>query len=107
MIFNSQNPSGNGTDLGSDNLGMILIISEDGDASDPNDKADGGLLGFDFSEPAYLDSVALKDSEETVFFRTFDTAKKKIGEVRDPKGGADGSFKMIPLNRANVSQLQV
>ena len=39
MIFDSANPTGGDQDLASDTLGGLLIISEDGDSSDPDDNA--------------------------------------------------------------------
>lgn len=48
MIFNSNDPTGGDDDLGV-NQGNILIVSEDGDGSDPDDLADSrGYLFFDF-----------------------------------------------------------
>ena len=48
MIFDRANPTGDDGDLGSDTLGGVLIILEDGDSADPNDNAAGGTLSFDF-----------------------------------------------------------
>ena len=51
MIFDSANPTGGDTDLASATAGLILIISEDGDSSDPDDDASGGTFIFDFDTP--------------------------------------------------------
>ena len=61
MIFDSANPTGGDTDLATANEGMILIISEDGDSSDPDDDAQGGTLTFDFATPQFIDNVTLLD----------------------------------------------
>lgn len=44
MVFDSANPTGGDDDLGSDTLGGVLIVSEDGDSSDPDDNAAGGSI---------------------------------------------------------------
>lgn len=60
MVFDTNNPTGGDTDLagpfdtptsgGTDNFspGNVLIISEDGDSSDPDDNARGGTITFAF-----------------------------------------------------------
>lgn len=83
MVFDSSNPSGGDTDLGSPNesfggpgiggageMGMpfensqahgnVLIISEDGNGNDPDDNRNGGFITLDFgSSPRYVDSFGL------------------------------------------------
>ena len=80
MIFDSSNPTGGDFDLGTPNslyggpgqgsggpgtntipLGNILIISEDGDQSDPDDEASGGKIILDFNAASYIESVTLVD----------------------------------------------
>ncbi|MEO1527082.1 MAG: SdrD B-like domain-containing protein [Planctomycetota bacterium] len=84
MIFDSSNPTGNDYDLGTPNqafggpgvgaggglgsdnpnevgLGNILIISEDGDSSDPDDEAQGGVFKFTFDSPVRVDHLELLD----------------------------------------------
>lgn len=51
MIFDTANPTGGDWDLQTNNLGKALIISEDGDSSDPDDNASGGILRFTFDNP--------------------------------------------------------
>lgn len=65
MIFDSANPTGGDDDLGSDTLGGVLIISEDGDSTDPDDNAAGGSICFDFDDVVRMKSITLKDIEET------------------------------------------
>lgn len=64
MIFDSANPTGGDDDLASDTLGGLLIISEDGDSSDPDDYYCGGTLAFDFDDPVRIKSLTFKDIEE-------------------------------------------
>jgi hypothetical protein len=84
MIFDSAQPTGNDTDLGSPNedfgspgrgcggeegqpgenrmpLGNILIISEDGNQDDPDDYYTGGTLIFTFVIPAKVHELQLID----------------------------------------------
>ena len=84
MIFDSSNPTGNDLDLGSPNaefggpgigaggtsasdgtndvaLGNVLIISEDGDSSDPDDEARGGVFTITFDNPVRIDYIELLD----------------------------------------------
>ncbi|WP_025054124.1 Ig-like domain-containing protein, partial [Sulfitobacter noctilucicola] len=65
MIFDSNNPTGDDTDLASDTLDGLLIISEDGDSSDPDDNDAGGSIFFDFEDLVRIKSLTFKDIEET------------------------------------------
>jgi hypothetical protein len=64
MVFDSGNPTGGDPDLATpstpgngnawnQSLGNLLIISEDGDSSDPDDEVLGGTLVFDFVDDLY------------------------------------------------------
>ncbi len=64
MIFDSNNPTGGGDDLATSNLDNVLIISEDGDASDPDDNATGGTFKFDFNGLVTVKSLTFLDLEE-------------------------------------------
>jgi hypothetical protein len=86
MIFNTAIPTGGDTDLGTPNQsfggpgignagkknklfansaakGNALIITEDGDASDPDDNGKGGTITFTFAKPIYVDSIGLLDND--------------------------------------------
>ena len=65
MVFDADNPTGHDFDLGVPDQGNILIISEDGDSGDPDDNAHGGLVKFEFDEPANIDSITVIDIEES------------------------------------------
>lgn len=92
MIFDSNNLSGEdddlvgpftrvGPDLGSTPSGNILIISEDGDTSDPDDNGNGGTLTFDFdSVVTFLgfDAIDFTDASANLIVRLFDTGGTEI-----------------------------
>ncbi|MDW3223545.1 MAG: SdrD B-like domain-containing protein [Paracoccaceae bacterium] len=65
MIFDSQNPTGGDGDLETQvaQLGNVLIVSEDGDSSDPDD-AIGGKITFDFDTPSSVFDLKVIDTEE-------------------------------------------
>jgi CshA-type fibril repeat protein len=64
MIFDTDNPTGGDEDLATDNLGNVLILSEDGDSSDPDDNQGGGTLVFEFDGPVTVDSLTFLDNDE-------------------------------------------
>ena len=94
MIFDSNNPTGGDDDLdysgSDDNRGNILIISEDGDQSDPDDSAKGGRITFNFDEPVDLKSVIALDAERGGVFKAFDDEGNLIGKVRFKGTGDNG-----------------
>lgn len=82
MIFDSANPTGDDFDLGaphqefggpgigdggiatnSEPLGHLLIISEDGNSANPDDKSDGGSLNITFLETVTITDVVVIDIE--------------------------------------------
>lgn len=75
MIFDSTNPSGGDNDLHSgpgsnipESLGNLLIISEDMDASDPDDSRYGGTFVFDLSAIPYVveaQDLVVVDTEDS------------------------------------------
>ncbi len=68
MIFDS-NCSGSGCSGEDDDLdvqrGNILIISEDGNSSDPDDDAGGGTLTFVFDNPVRISSASERTRNES------------------------------------------
>ena len=63
MIFDSNNPTGGDDGLATDNLDNVLVISQDGDASAPNDNAMGGVFTFEFEEGLAIKSLTSLDLE--------------------------------------------
>ena len=96
MVFNSSNPTGGDLDLGTPHFravvggpgvgfagkpnqlfsniaaqGNVLIVSEDGNVTEPDDNQFGGTITFDFNPPVDIDSIGLLDNgafdEPTIF----------------------------------------
>lgn len=63
MIFDAANPTGGDTDLFQPASGNVLIISEDGDASDPDDNAAGGVIVAELDQPSTVNSIDILDTE--------------------------------------------
>ncbi|MEP3677061.1 MAG: cadherin-like domain-containing protein [Sulfitobacter sp.] len=80
MIFDTNAPTGGDSDLATSNLNNVLIISEDGDSSDPDDNAAGGSLTFSFDDPVTIKSLTFLDIEETATIRFFDANGDLISE---------------------------
>ncbi|MFT5944279.1 MAG: Ca2+-binding RTX toxin-like protein [Yoonia sp.] len=80
MIFDTSNPTGGDHDLETTNLGSALIISEDGDSSDPDDNAGGGTLSFAFDDETSVESLTFLDNEEGATVKFYDEHGNFISE---------------------------
>lgn len=128
MIFDSANPTGGDIDLGTPtqpdgpgigtdagagigNLapqGHVLIISEDGDASDPDDNATGGTLRFDLNDPARFVGVNLLDidlKERNVTVQVFE--EEQLIQSIAAQNLGDNSFQSIDLDGVMGDRLDV
>jgi broad specificity phosphatase PhoE len=109
MIFDSANPTGGDTDLLAPELGNVLIISEDGDSSDPDDNAGGGVLSFEWDEPVSLGSIGLLDIdlyETEGEVQLFDGAGEVIETISIPALG-DNSFQELTIGVNNAARMDV
>ncbi|WP_202221334.1 SdrD B-like domain-containing protein, partial [Okeania sp. KiyG1] len=107
MIFDSANPTGGDPDLGTDSEGNILIISEDGDSSDPDDNAGGGVITFDLDNPVDFNSINFVDIEETGGeVRTIDVDGNIIDTTAIPAPG-NGSLQTLNINDSDVAKIEV
>ena len=107
MIFDTSNPTGGDFDLGTEDRGNVLIICEDGDASDPDDKAGGGTIRFQWSDDVLVNSIGLLDIEETGGSITvFDDDGELLRTVAIPDLG-DNSFGQVDINTAEVAYLDI
>ena len=108
MIFDTANPTGGDDDLATDNQSLVLILSEDGDSTDPDDNARGGTFVFDFDRAVMLDQLGFLDleGEGAATISLFDSAGNLISEtVVD--GAGDNLQQSVDLNADEVSQLTI
>ena len=106
MIFDTANPTGGDTDLASDALGNVLILSEDGNSTNPDDNAVGGTFIFTFDEAMNIASLDVLDSEEGGSIEAMDLNGVPLGSTAIVKT-ADGELGTTDINVDGVSQLVV
>ncbi len=91
MVFDTAHPTGGDSDLATGNLGNVLILSEDGDSSDPDDNASGGAFVFDFADPSEVINFNVLDIEEAGgCVNLFDESGALLGTVDIPVTGNNG-----------------
>ncbi len=106
MIFDSANPTGGDTDLATANLKNILIISEDGDQSDPDDNENGGVITLNWETPVRFDSTLVLDIEEAgSTIKTYDADGTLISTTVIPTTG-DGELERIDVGDELVSRIE-
>lgn len=127
MAFDSSNPTGDDFDLGTPNeafggpgigddggltnqlpLGFVMIISEDGDSSDPDDSLYGGVITVTFDNPVPVYSLDVLDHDEVDSeVRAFDQLGNPIGApTLLPQVGDNGWVNLI-INKQNVKSLEI
>ncbi|MCB1054930.1 MAG: carboxypeptidase regulatory-like domain-containing protein, partial [Acidobacteria bacterium] len=131
MIFDSAHPTGGDPDLGTPNedfggpgigsgggagmqgenrypLGNLLILSEDGDSSDPDDNAGGGVITFDFDQAVNVDSLTLVDVDgnENAMVFAFDGDGALVAQAGMLNLG-DNSVQKVVLDAVGVRRLEV
>jgi hypothetical protein len=106
MIFDTANPTGGDTDLATSNLGGALIISEDGDSSDPDDNATGGTLSIAFDTATSVESLTFLDNEEGAMVRFYDQAGALIGE-QWVDGTGDNSQNVVTFDMNGVYLMEI
>ncbi len=106
MVFDSQNPTGGDFDLETQVAlqGNILIVSEDGDSSDPDD-AVGGTINIDFDKPAEVLDLKVIDTEEggtiTATLSTGETVDIEIPQI------ANGGVAQVLIDLPDVVSLSI
>lgn len=94
--FQPNNCTGNDNDLYQPGQGNILILSEDGDASDPDDERWGGLIEFDFSNfgdgQVTIGSLVVVDSEATSVVEIKLYRDGNLIAVENVNGAGDGQL---------------
>lgn len=106
MVFDSDNPTGDDPDLGIPGLGNVLILSEDGDASDPDDNIGGGTFVFEFAGPSTINSLDFVDQGVGTEIRLYDEDGNLIAEIDVPPG-ADNTLITQIINIAGVTRMEV
>ncbi|MEM9215739.1 MAG: TIGR03118 family protein, partial [Cyanobacteria bacterium P01_F01_bin.150] len=108
MIFDTANPTGGDKDLESDDLGNVLIISEDGDSADPDDNAKGGTLMFDWDGAVNVDSLGLLDIEESGGTVTLYAADDiTMLATVDIPGLSNNSYQSLNIGTTDVGKMDV
>lgn len=107
MVFDTSNPTGGDHDLAYADRGNVLIISEDNDASDPDDNYKGGTFEFAFDEPSFVASLTVLDIENNCsYVYAYDADWNFLGYQQIPYTGDNGAAEM-ELGFENVSYLYV
>ncbi|MFK7877422.1 MAG: Hint domain-containing protein [Paracoccaceae bacterium] len=106
MVFDTNNPTGGDHDLSTSNLGNVLILSEDGDSSDPDDNYAGGHMIFDFAEPSTVSSVRLLDIDEGATVRLYDEDGTQIACFDHLCTHNNGQLE-VSMDVCNVSRMVV
>lgn len=139
MIFDSSNPSGGDYDLGTPHedfggpgrgpggnnpdypefwndtpLGNLIIISEDGDTSDPDDNSNGGRLFFNFDNPTNVSYMYFVDADNTsgaarVTLRDENGAEIAFQQIVPPPGshGGDNGVFRLDFDQTGVHEIEV
>ncbi len=106
MIFDTNHPTGGDHDLGA-GIGNALIISEDGDSSDPDDNAAGGTISLNFEQLATVTKIGLLDIDELGgSVRLFDEQSNLI-EVREIAPTGNGHLQYLGLNVPGVARMDI
>ncbi len=106
MIFDTANPTGGDHDLETNNLGNVLILSEDKDSSDPDDNAHGGTFVFDFDSPAHVASLDFLDIEGGAWIKLYDENGTLIRQIDTATTNDNGQLHQA-INVDGVSKMTV
>ncbi|MEO1521065.1 MAG: glycerophosphodiester phosphodiesterase family protein, partial [Cyanobacteria bacterium J06633_2] len=108
MIFDTANPTGGDDDLASDTLGNVLIISENGDSSDPDDNARGGTIQFVWDDAVNISSVGLLDIEELGgSIKLYGANDMMLGMVDTSTATDNGDTATIGIGISDVMRMDV
>ncbi len=106
MIFDTNNPTGGDDDLGA-GIGNALIISEDGDSSDPDDNAAGGTISIEFDELVAVTGIGLLDIDEEGGTIDFFDDDSKLIEVLEIPAFEDGNIQRLNPNVQGVARMDI
>ncbi|MCF2870611.1 cadherin-like domain-containing protein [Octadecabacter sp. G9-8] len=105
MAFDTANPTGGDDDLATNNLGKVLILSEDRDGSDPDDNASGGSFFINFENPASVTALTLLDADGGAWVKYYDMNGNLLQQVDVTT--ADNGQHVVNTNLDNVAQIEV
>jgi len=108
MIFDTRNETGGDSDLTKHReLGNIIIISEDGDSTNPDDNSAGGVIEFTFYCSSEIFDMTLVDIDtDGTKIDLFSENGRLIKSVNVDNLG-DGSKQIVPLYTQDVKILRV
>ncbi|MDJ0590378.1 MAG: beta-propeller fold lactonase family protein [Pleurocapsa sp. MO_226.B13] len=107
MLFDTNHPTGEDFDLAAADLGNVLIISENNDASDPDDRAHGGILTFEWDTEVDITGVDLLDIDEPGSSITFfDDDSRAIATLEIPEL-ENNSFQQLGFDVENVARMDI
>ena len=107
MLFDTNNITGGDFDLSATDLGNVLIISEDGDSTDPDDNAAGGTISIKFDQLARITSVGLLDIDEEGSSIAFFDDDSNLLEAVEIENLGDNSFQELAFDITDVSRMEV
>lgn len=107
MLFDSANPTGGDEDLGTPDQGMVLIISEDGIQSEPDDSWNGGTIVLEFAEPVYIGSLGYLDCQKPGSVRLFGPSGELIGDERTSPTMGEAETKRLTLEEGNIMKAEI
>ncbi len=107
MIFDTANPTGGDRDLGFEDQGNAIIISEDNDSDDPDDNARGGTISFEFDEVSDVSTVTLLDIEGTGTSIDLYDADGELINTIPVVGTGDNTAQDIEINATGVAFMDV
>ena len=107
MLFDTVNPTGGDTDLASETLGNVLILSEDGNSANPDDDAAGGTFQFLFDNRVNIASVQFLDIEEAGgTIELFGKNDSRLASI-DIATTTNGGLGTVQVGIAGVSRMDV
>ena len=108
MIFDTANPTGMDTDLANQDIGNVLILSEDGDSSNPDDSDLGGTVFFNWDNPVDIESVGMLDIESIGgSVVVYGEGDKLLGSYDTSGLTEDGGTASVEIGLQDVSRMEV
>lgn len=107
MLFDTNNVTGEDFDLSATDLDNVLIISEDGDISEPDDSAAGGTISLEFDELVAVNSIGILDIDEPGSSISFYDADNLLVETVAIEALGDRSFQELKFDLNGIASLEI